>query len=110
MTAWLTAATLREQWAQAPANDATATRLLNAAKEHVLSLGPVLPAEQADDPPDSYVLAQGMVARKIWEQQRANVGTDDELGGEAFAYRLGSSLRYAILDLLRPPRPPIGIG
>lgn len=108
MADWLTPGTLRGQWAQAPANDATCTRLLAAAKTHVLSLGPKLTDNTT--PPDAYVLAQGMIARKIWEAQRVNIGTDDELGGEAFAYRLGNSLRYTVLDLLRPPRPPIGIG
>lgn len=106
--AWLTPAELRNQWSQAPANDAVAQKLLDAGKKHVLALGPELADET--DPPSEYTLAQGMVARKIWEQQRVNVASDDELGTEAFTYRLGSSLRYAILDLLRPPRPPIGIG
>lgn len=119
MTEWLTPATLRGQWAQAPANDVTAARLLAAGKEHVLSLAPELTGGSwangyyeidPDNVPDSYVLAQGMVARKIWEQQRANVGNPDELGTEPLTYQLGSSLRYAILDLVRPPRPPIGVG
>lgn len=108
MADWLTPAALRAQWAAAPRNDTVAAQLLTAAKDHVLALAPAL--ADAAPIPDSYVLAQGMVARKIWEQQRVNVGSDDELGMETFSYRLGSSLRYAILDLLRPPKPPIGIG
>lgn len=109
MADWLTPAALRQQWANAPSNDAVAVRLLAAAKEQVLSLGPALGDEET--PPDTYVLAQGMVARRIWEQQRVNVGsTDDEIGTEILAYRASSSLRYAVLDLLRPPKPPIGVG
>lgn len=106
--AWLTPGELRNQWSNAPKNDAVAQQLLDAGRAHVLSLGPEIADEE--QPPSSYKLAQGMVARKIWEQQRVNVASDDEIGTEAFTFRLGSSLRYAILDLLRPPKPPIGVG
>lgn len=107
--AWLTPAQLRAQWANAPKNDEVAQRLLDTAKTYVLSLGPAL--ADANAPTAAYETAQAMAARKLWEQQRVNVGSeDDAIGLEGMAYRAGSALRYAILDVLRPPRPPIGIG
>lgn len=106
---WLTPSQLRAQWAQAPANDAVAQGLLDTAKTYVLSLAPALTEPAA--PPAAYLVAQGMAARKLWEQQRITIGNgDDEIGLEGMAYRTGSALRYAILDVLRPPKPPIGVG
>ncbi len=106
---WLTPAQLRAQWANAPQSDAVAQRLLDTAKDYVLSLAPKLAADATV--PASYETAQAMAARKLWEQQRVNIGSqDDEIGLEGMAYRAGSALRYAILDVIRPPRPPIGVG
>jgi hypothetical protein len=96
---WTTIDDAREDWADAPAADATLFRLLEAARTACITFAPAL---YAGDPiPTGYRLAQLMQARAIWNSTKA--GAQDSFGPDGLTVTV-FPLDWNIKALLRPKR------
>lgn len=107
MATWHTPDTARDQWSDAPLDDEQLTELLVVAREAVLAYAPALTGETevvdgyivVSNPPTSYVVAQLMQARNIWNSSKASPSGDFDGGG----YGLTTfPLDWQIKQILRP--------
>lgn len=102
MASWHTLETARDQWVDAPIDDATLGELLEVAKDAVLAYAPSAEDIDAEEPeviPTAYRTAQLMQARNVWNSSQASpTGYLD--GG---SYTLTTfPLDWQVKQLLRP--------
>lgn len=102
MGAWLDISTARAEWWDAPDDDTTLARLLEVAKTQVIAFAPTL--DDITRPTESYVLAQLMQARNLWNTGR--IAPDSTAAVDGFVIQ-PHPLDWQIKQLLRPrnPRP-----
>jgi hypothetical protein len=110
--AWATLDEARADWPDAPADDATLTRLLDDSTAQLIDYAPSVMLWDPDGVPLpvplSYSRACTLQARALWNAARDEAG-GDVIGFEQFAVRIPPvSLR--VRHLLRPPRGVPGVG
>lgn len=111
MASWHTLESARDQWVDAPLDDATLSELLEVARDAVLAYAPTLDDSLLvdedgyvtpvvpDEVPTSYRHAQLMQARNVWNASYASP-TGDLDGG---SYSLTTfPLDWQVKQLLRP--------
>jgi hypothetical protein len=111
MADWHTTTSARDEWIDAPLDDAQLTDLLEVAKQAVLAYAPALPEDSyeivdgmvvavgEDTVPVNYRAAQLMQARNVWNSSKASP-TGDFDGG---SYSLTTfPLDWQVKQLLRP--------
>lgn len=97
MATWHTPETARDQWVDAPLDDEQLEQLLDVAKEAVLAYAPVI--TDPNEPPTSYVVAQLMQARNVWNSGKATPSGDFDGGGYGLTTH---PLDWQIKQILRP--------
>ena len=96
MATWHTPETARDQWVDAPLDDGQLQQLLDVAKQAVLAYAPVI---TDPNPPTSYVVAQLMQARNVWNSGKATPSGDFDGGGYGLTTH---PLDWQIKQILRP--------
>ncbi|MGK9146663.1 hypothetical protein KXS11_03425 [Plantibacter flavus] len=94
---WVSIEQAREDWADAPASDASLWGVLESAKLSCIPYAAALP--EGTPPPANYVQAQLMQARNIWNSTKSDPG--DQLGADGFTIRT-YELDRPVKGLLRP--------
>lgn len=97
MATWHTPETARDQWVDAPLHDEQLQQLLDVAKQAVLAYAPVI--TDPNEPPTSYVVAQLMQARNVWNSGKATPSGDFDGGGYGLTTH---PLDWQIKQILRP--------
>lgn len=101
---WHTLESARDQWRDAPDNDAILWTLLESARVQCVEFAPDLGARR---PPANYRQAELMQARAIWQSTQANAS--EQIGVDGYAVSV-YPLDHTIRLLLRPKRavPVVG--
>ena len=94
---WLTLEQAREQWADAPLDDIFLHQILDTAKAQCIAYAPAI----TGNPPISYVQAQLLQSRAIFQSVIAN--QNDTSGLDGFTVRV-FPLDFTIRAMLRPKR------
>lgn len=109
LVGWVETTNLDNEWADAPVDEAVLSRYLRAAHGQCLDylphrrddvtgeLVPVVP----DPVPDTFVLAQIMQARALWNSVTA--GSGDQIGADGQAVTV-FPMDWTVKNLLRPRR------
>lgn len=98
MAEWHTTESARDEWVDAPLDDAQLTELLEVAKDAVLAYAPTL-TDPETDIPVRYRVGQLMQARNVWNSGHATPSGDFDTGTFGLTtYPLDWSVR----QVLRP--------
>ena len=98
---WHTLDTARDQWVDAPYQDAILANLLEIAKEACLAFAPFTVSETILEAPARYRVAQLMQARNIWNASK--VSPSGDLGDGTYVIT-PKPLDWMIKQVLRPKR------
>lgn len=103
MASWHDIESARNQWVDAPLDDAALVQLLEVAKGQVIAYAPALPEPgEGDDPaiPEHYRVGQLMQARNIWNAQKVDAASGGMGEGE-YVVR-PHPLDWMVKQVLRP--------
>ena len=96
---WTSLATARDQWRDAPADDALLWRLLNVARDQVTDFAP----EPLPEPiPDRYAFAQLTQARNLWNATKSDPA-NAAIGDDGLLLR-PFPLDWTVKRMIRPVR------
>lgn len=99
-TGWHSLNSTRQDWRDAPVNDAQLFTLLEVARVQCVAFAPTLPAEAAV--PISYRQAQLMQARNLWNASKVDAG-NGSYGDDSFVIR-PFPMDWVVKGILRPNR------
>jgi len=104
---WVTPAAWRDEWKDAPSDDARARRVLRAAQDQCEAFARPLAAGTAV--PAAFELAVLYQARDLAQAPGRDVSSDTMVGAEGYAIRV-RPLSAVVKALLRPKRAHGGVG